>query len=314
MHQSITAPPADTSLKIVEVPLKQSSTEPLEKTHTTKQEMPVQPKVSKSSEPTTKEFQTESSLSGKAVDDDVVARTSMPKEADVAAGLTVVKEVEAPAVPVVKPEIAKEEVPHGLSTEKKVEGQKVPAVLLKMPEKSKNSTNEKVSKGKTVRFSVLEVRDYPICVGVNPAVSKGVPLTIVWTHDGEFTASIDDYESSRGTPRSMLELRIPSRLRAEITKGLGFSTADLMAGTKAANIIRFQRRRTIETLQTAPMQELLEKFRRAILNATIMRGRKRREREYLYDYKTVIGESKRQSITDTYIEDNSNSLLIKDKS
>jgi hypothetical protein len=292
------APRADVSFKNVEVPLKGSSTEPLKKTHTTKQEITVQPKRLQPSDPETKKFQTESPLPEKAVDD-MVAPTSGHKEADVAGGVSAVNEAEAekaPAVPVVKPQKAKEEVPDGLSTEKKAENQKAPAALPVEPEAAKNVT-KKASKGKRVRFSVLQIRDYPMRVGDNPAVSKGVPITIDWTHDGEVTVSIDDYEHSRaGTPpRCMLELRIPPKMRTDILKQLGNSAADMMVGTKVANVIRFQRRRTVEALQTAPMEEALEKYRRAILNATIMRGRKRREREYLFIYKTTINESKEQS-------------------
>jgi hypothetical protein len=280
------APRADVSFKNVE--LKGSSAEPLKKTHTTKQEITVQPERLKPSEPKTKKFQTESPLPEKAVDD-MVAPTSGHKEADIAGGVSAVNEAEAekaPAVPVVKPQKAKEEVTDGLSTEKKVEDQKAPAALPVEPAE----TAKKVSKGKRVRFSVLQIRDYPICVGNNPAVSKGVPITIDWTHDGEVTVSIDDYEHSRaGTPpRCMLELRIPPKMRTDILKQLGNSAADMMAGTKAANVVRFQRRRTIESLQTAPMEEVLEKYRRAILNATIMRGRKMRERKYLSIYKPAI--------------------------
>jgi hypothetical protein len=302
------APRADVfSIKNVEVPLKGSSTEPIEKTHTIKQEMTIQPEISKSSKPKTKKIQNESPLPKKAVDDVVVAPTSGRKEADVAAGFSAVAKGEtqkAPAVPVGKPQTAKNGVSDGLSKEKKAEVQKDPDALTVEPETAKNVT-KKVSKGKKVRFSVLQIRDYPIIVGGNPAVSKGVPVTIDWTHDGEVIASIDDYEHSRGTPRSMLELRIPPRVRTENMKRLGFSNADVLAGTKAANIVRCQRRRTIETLQTAAMEEFLEKWRRAILNATIMRGRKRREREYLYIYKPVINVSKEKTSVDTYVGDSS---------
>lgn len=286
------APLANLSLKNVEVPLKPSSAnDSLEKTHTTKPE----PKMSKSPE---------------------VAPTSVvPTEADVAAGVSAVKEAEAqraPAVPVVETQTAKKEVHIELSSEEKVEGEKVQAVQHVEPETTEKTTNEEVFEGRKVRFSVLEIRDYPICVGDNPAVSKGVPITIDWTHDGEVTALIDDYENSRGTPRSMLELRIPPRLRTETLKGLGFTGADMMLGTKAANIVRLQRRRTIEGLQTAQVEEFLEKSRRAFLNATIMRGKKRREREYLYIYKTVINEPKRKSITENTCIGDSSSLIDKD--
>jgi hypothetical protein len=47
---------------------------------------------------------------------------------------------------------------------------------------------------------------------------------------------------------------------------------------------RGQTQRTRETLKLARMEELLERVRRTMLNATVRRTQKRRERELLADY------------------------------
>jgi hypothetical protein len=143
------------------------------------------------------------------------------------------------------------------------------------------------SSGRRVTFSTLEIREYPICVGDNPAVSIGVPITIQWTHDGESIFSVEDYEEQRPTPRTMLQLRMPSRCRADLLKRLGFSRTDVMEGTKHANIARNRRKRTRETLKFQPAHEFLERARRATLNATLKRAAKRKEKEFLHRYAPI---------------------------
>ena len=140
---------------------------------------------------------------------------------------------------------------------------------------------------RTVSFSTLEMREYPIIVGENPGVTMGVPLTIGWEHASEIRCSVDDYENSRPKPRSMIELRIPSSMRSEILKRSGFTRNEIMAGIKRANIGRKKRTRTKEMMGLSSIEESVELIVRALLNATIRRRRKRLEREFLDDYKVL---------------------------
>ena len=140
---------------------------------------------------------------------------------------------------------------------------------------------EEATSGKKVSFSTLEIREYPICVGDNPAVTVGVPITIDWAHDGEFTCSVEEYEEHRSNPRTMIELRMPSRCRADMLRRLGFSRQDIMQGTKSANIARNRRKRTIELLRLSLVFETIEMTKRATLNATFRRTTKKKERAFL---------------------------------
>lgn len=145
---------------------------------------------------------------------------------------------------------------------------------------------------RTVKFTSLEIREYPICIGDNPAVTMGVPITIDWAHDGKLICTVEEYEEHRPAPRSMAQLRMPSRHRDDLLRRIGYSRRDIMEGTKYATMARNQRKRTTETLNLACAQEFIELTRRAALNATFRRGAKRKEREFLEQYKPIHEDEK----------------------
>lgn len=134
---------------------------------------------------------------------------------------------------------------------------------------------------KAVRFSTIQIKEYPIIVGDNPSVCRGVPITIDWTPLSEMQCSVDDYEEQRPKPRSTTELCMPSSRRADLLIRLGFSRQEVNKGTKAANIVRGRRRRTQETMKLSSGHETLERITRATLNATLRRGKKSKERVFL---------------------------------
>jgi hypothetical protein len=167
-------------------------------------------------------------------------------------------------------------------------GQTIAAEMKSEPEVpiTSNGSCEKSSKKMTtVSFSNVRIREYPITIGDNPSTTTGIPITIEWTHVAEIDCSIDDYESQKLEPRTMVELRLPAKLRDEMLKEQGFSVDARRNGMKAANIGRLQRRRTSETMNLAPLQEMIEKMSRATLNTTVNRRRKRKERELLSAFK-----------------------------
>jgi hypothetical protein len=146
-----------------------------------------------------------------------------------------------------------------------------------------------------VGFTTIEIRDYPIIVGDNPGVSIGVPLTIDWVHDGEFTSSVDEYETYRPPSRSMVELKIPRTMRESVLRRLDFSRRDIQEGARSANIGRHRRKRTLETMHLAPWEEFLQRVRRATMNATVRRAAKQREKEWLVSYSLPVKIKERGS-------------------
>ena len=135
---------------------------------------------------------------------------------------------------------------------------------------------------RSISFSTIEITEYPYITGDNPSVSMGVPLTIAWAPLETEWSTIDDYEKKRSPRRSRIELRIPPSRRTAILRGLGFSREEIQQGTKAATTTRNRRRRTAETMNLAPAQEVCEKVTRAMMNATVRRMAKTQE-------KTILG-------------------------
>jgi hypothetical protein len=146
------------------------------------------------------------------------------------------------------------------------------------------STELPCAQQKNVRFSSIEIREYPGCLGDNPAVSAGVPITIEWEHQCEYELNVQDYEAARPPRRNKFQMRIGPLDRTLILKSSGYSRQEIKARIKETDIARHQRQRTGELLLLAPLQESLERIQKAAANATIRRAAKRQERALLAEY------------------------------
>ena len=145
-------------------------------------------------------------------------------------------------------------------------------------------TSQDGKKKKSVSFTTLTIREYPIEIGDNPSVVKGVPITIGWEYLNEYNIGINAYEASRPNRRYKLELRTESLYRVRMLKHLGYSTNDIRECLKQVNVERSRRQRTKEILHFETLIENYEKISRAILNATLRRSTKHQERQYLQPY------------------------------
>lgn len=142
-----------------------------------------------------------------------------------------------------------------------------------------------------VRFSSIEIREYLFNIGDNPSVTLGVPLSISWECVGESKLSIDEYEKGfEGAPRrSYAELRIPRVEREKILRDLhGYTKNDILSMTRPVNISRMRRRRTIETMPLAPIEEAIEKAKRGIVNFTVRRKKHAQERALLKHFRSPV--------------------------
>jgi len=153
------------------------------------------------------------------------------------------------------------------------------AVAAALPSRTQSGSRKSVS------FSTLQIREYGIIPGDNPSVVLGCPLAIGWEYDGEITCSVEDYEESRPEPRTMIELRIPSLVREDKLRKVGFSRKEIQEGAKLAAITRNRRKRTEETMHLAPLHELFERVRRGTFNLVKM-GKKRKEHEMKRSFST----------------------------
>ena len=145
-------------------------------------------------------------------------------------------------------------------------------------------TEDKAETELCVAFTTIEIKEYPIIIGDNPSVTKGVPVTIAWTPVETRRCTVDTYEKKIPSPRSMKELKMPSSYRVDPMQRPGFTSDEILRGTKAANITRNCRRRTSETMTIAPAQEVFERMIRAMVNATVRRMAKKSERRIVGNF------------------------------
>lgn len=152
--------------------------------------------------------------------------------------------------------------------------------------------------GHNVRFDTITIREYPIMPGDNPGCLRGPPLTIDWNHQREFEAAVDDYEQERPPRRTASEICMPPGVRHMMLKDSGYATSEIQMYTKRATLIRKGRKRTVDMSHVSNMAEITEKFKRAVSNATVGRGKKQREREYIQRSLKMMDLSERSTLTE----------------
>lgn len=76
---------------------------------------------------------------------------------------------------------------------------------------------------KHVAFATIEIIEFPITLGDNPAVSSGPPLTIDWVPQQRTKFDLDVFEEYRPERRHRRELPIDAGIREEvlIASGIG---------------------------------------------------------------------------------------------
>ena len=126
-----------------------------------------------------------------------------------------------------------------------------------------SSSTETKNNPKTVQFSNLEIRTYPLTLGDNPSVSSGPPLTLDWNHETTHTFSVDAYESQLAPPedrRPLAAMARPASLRVAILcddARIGLRT--VQATVREVEAVKRQRRRTVESLGSNPVARLLRR-------------------------------------------------------
>lgn len=146
-------------------------------------------------------------------------------------------------------------------------------------EKDRDNNNNK----KRVQFSTITIHEHGRRIGDNPSVKRGVPLTLEWDNLNEFVMPIDTYESIRPSEKrlSKQELELNATDRHELMISVGYSRNEIRQAIKEMNIIKYKRLRTLETKSLHRLQALLQHLERAIVNATIRRTMKQKERNMI---------------------------------
>ena len=142
-----------------------------------------------------------------------------------------------------------------------------------------------IDDGNHVRFANVEIREYPIIAGENPGVSKGVPLSMDWAHICISTNSVDNYEGIRqGNRRSVPQMRRSSGQRIDLLLKLGFARADIQNASRAATLLRYNRRNTLSSIAYVQFHYKMECLKRGLLRVCTFGLYKREERKYLQKY------------------------------
>lgn len=128
------------------------------------------------------------------------------------------------------------------------------------------------TKRRQVSFLNVEIRCYDQCVGDNPAVSYGTPISLDWNFEEMAPLELDVYESARvgnrRNPRQMM-MNYYNR-RHVLTLSCGVTEDELLKAEKAANKIRSQRALTRALLPASKVEDFfssgLRKTKRALNN------------------------------------------------
>lgn len=111
---------------------------------------------------------------------------------------------------------------------------------------------------RVVSFTTVEIRCYDQCVGDNPAVSIGTPISLDWTYEPMDRLHVDDYEGARGVRRQPRQMMMNFYCRRHVlTFCFNVTDSELDQAERAATLVRNQRSRTRALLFAAPLEDAI---------------------------------------------------------
>jgi hypothetical protein len=122
-------------------------------------------------------------------------------------------------------------------------------------------------KNTVVQFGSIEIRSYDICIGDNPSVSYGTPISLDWDYVVELKDTVEKYESIRSLTkrRNMRQMMMNYNHRRNILLLHWNVTEDaLLQSEKEMNLIRSQRNMTRTLLPLAPLEDCMTSLYRKI--------------------------------------------------
>jgi hypothetical protein len=91
---------------------------------------------------------------------------------------------------------------------------------------------------RSVNFSTIEVRTYPIILGDNPSVSSGPPFTIDWKHQDAEEIDLSDYEKLKPEKRTREQILLPARVRESWLRAQGYARSEILEVGREVNRIK----------------------------------------------------------------------------
>merc|ERR1712238_577153 len=88
-------------------------------------------------------------------------------------------------------------------------------------------------KKKVVRFSTVNIREYNVCLGDNPSVARGAPISLDWQYGEEISHVVGDYEQQQQQLKHdrTTELKRSSLERIQLLKQIGYSRKEIQQAT-----------------------------------------------------------------------------------
>lgn len=164
------------------------------------------------------------------------------------------------------------------------------------PEEAPSPPPRPRTKEDGVAFSTVQVREYGITAGDNPAAARGVPLTIVWKHSFEFTVDLETFERNHKPRRSIDDMQITSLDRVLLLKRQGHSRIEIKEAMQEADAVRERRKQTHQSMRFSEIEAGMELLKRSLWNRTVGRQKKREEQAYLSEFTTENSRERRASV------------------
>mmetsp|Transcript_42201 Transcript_42201/g.128032 ORF Transcript_42201/g.128032 Transcript_42201/m.128032 type:complete len:304 (-) Transcript_42201:74-985(-) len=112
---------------------------------------------------------------------------------------------------------------------------------------SDQAKSSRHQKPKTVAFSTVQVREYSICLGDNPACTSGPPLSVSWDYcQPRCEKDVTEYEKRRGPRLRGHQLKLPPEARRVILQRLGESDESMERVAEELSAIQIGRALTVE--------------------------------------------------------------------
>merc|ERR1711907_760364 len=114
-----------------------------------------------------------------------------------------------------------------------------------------SSTADTGKHRRSVSFSNVQVREYDLCLGDNPSVTQGAPVSLDWSYKTEASYQLDEYEFEMSTFSSsslIINDRSPSE-RFHLLRQLGYSRDEIALASLTAKRIRDEREQTVRQVE-----------------------------------------------------------------
>jgi hypothetical protein len=139
-----------------------------------------------------------------------------------------------------------------------------------------------------VSFDQVEIREYALCLGNNPATTHGPPLSIDWDYNEAGTFGLEEYETTRPPRRITQGMKVPGVVREEMLLDQTDVTKEQINATIAAIQVDRQRRQICVAMQEfeewhIPLETIRRRLRRFQKGIS-----KQREEELLWENAAMI--------------------------